>query len=762
MNNHSFNVIGKPVRKVDGVELVTGKAKFSGDLRFPGMLYGYAVRAGIAAGKIRSVDSEAALRVSGVKAVLTAKDIPGPNIIGILPPFDQPLLAVNEIRYAGESVALVVANDLKAAKEGAAAVKLDIEPLKPVLTIEEALESSCRKIHPSGNITYSKKLIKGDVTEGFKEADVIVENTYTTSFQEHAYLEPEAVCAVPSGDNRITVYASCQSPFHLRGHIANNLSVPASRVKVVQAYTGGSFGGKDDVATEIGTLAAVAALKTGKPVMIAHERGESITGSNVRHASKIKYKTGAKKDGTIVAREVKVLLDGGAYASESPFVAVKALVHAAGPYKIPNIFVESTAVYTNKTYAGAFRGFGVPQVTFASECQMDELAEKLSMDPLILRKKNALRAGDGTATSQVYDKSVGLVKTIEKIEEERKAHRGSDNGSKDEEGRYLYGTGYSCMLQGISNGAEGIDVVGASVQMSQDGSVLVGVGLTELGQGSRTVFAQIASEVLGVSIDKVTARQVDTDSVHDSGPTVASRSTTVGGMAVLKAAEEVKKSIIKMASIMFKADEDLVVLKDNFAILKVDEKARIPLADVATAAYWTGFPIMNLAFSKAPEADYDHETHQGKIYIAYNFGTHFMRIRIDRYTGKVEIIKHVAAHDVGKVINRLGFEGQVEGGSLIGLGYAHLEKIIYSSEGKIVNANFADYAVPTIRDRIPTEAVAVEDYNPTGPFGAKGVGEPPVAGTAAVFANAVSNALGIRFRSLPITREDILKAIKDR
>ncbi|RKX81903.1 MAG: hypothetical protein DRP57_11060, partial [Spirochaetes bacterium] len=255
MNNHSFNVIGKPVRKVDGVELVTGKAKFSGDLRFPGMLYGYAVRAGIAAGKIRSVDSEAALRVSGVKAVLTAKDIPGPNIIGILPPFDQPLLAVNEIRYAGESVALVVANDLRAAKEGAAAVKLDIEPLKPVLTIDEALKSGCRKIHPSGNITYSKKLIKGDITEGFKEADVIVENTYTTSFQEHAYLEPEAVCAVPSGDNRITVYASCQSPFHLRGHIANNLSVPASRVKVVQAYTGGSFGGKDDVATEIGILA---------------------------------------------------------------------------------------------------------------------------------------------------------------------------------------------------------------------------------------------------------------------------------------------------------------------------------------------------------------------------------------------------------------------------------------------------------------------------------------------------------------------------
>ena len=755
MVKKDYAIIGKSVSKVDGVELVTGKAKFTADMKFPNMLYGYARRAKITAGKIKKINFSPALSIPGVITVLLAQDIPGPNIIGILPPFDQPLLIKDEIRYEGDSIALVIANSKIAAKSAAQTIMVEIEPLEPILSIDEALKKGARNIHPNGNITFSKKLIKGDINKGFKEADTIVENTYNTSFQEHAYLEPEAVCAIPSGDNRVTVYASCQSPFHLRSHIAANLNFPASRVKVIQAYTGGSFGGKDDVATEIGSLASIAAVKLGKPVMIAHDREESIIGSNLRHAACMYYKTGVKKDGTIIAREIKILLDGGAYASESPFVTMKTLIHAAGPYNIPNIFVESTSVYTNKTYCGAFRGFGVPQVTFASESQIDELAQVLKIDPLEFRLKNALRAGDNTATGQIFNKSVGLIKTIHKVNEKRNSIKTSMKSSNN---RWLYGTGFSCMLQGISNGAEGIDVVGASVQISQDGSVLIGVGLTELGQGSRTVSAQIAVEVLGVTIDKVTVKQVDTDSVHDSGPTVASRNTTVGGMAVFKAAQEVKKSLIKMASLIFKTSEKEIILKENFAVLKNKDSTRIPLKEIATAAYWTGFPLMNLAFSKAPEANYNHETHQGNIYIAYNFGTHMMNIRVDRYTGKVEVLQHIAAHDVGKVINLLGIEGQIEGGSLIGFGLAHMEKVIFR-EGKIINANFADYAVPTVKDRIPTETILVEDYNPTGPFGAKGVGEPPVAGAAAAFANAVANATGVRFRKLPITREDILMAI---
>ncbi len=755
MEDRKLAVVGRKTRKVDGPELVTGKALFTADMRFPGMLYGRAARANTPAALIQGIDVSAALAVPGVVGVLRAEDIPGPNLIGILPPFDQPLLARDTIRYRGESIAFVVAESSEAAKRGAAEVNLVATPLKPVLTLDEAMAPDARPIHPNGNLTFSRKLVKGDYEKGFAEADVTVEGTFETSFQEHAYLEPEAVCAVPGGDGRITVYASCQSPFHLRGHIAANLGVPASRVKVVQAYTGGSFGGKDDVATEIGSLAAISAVKYARPVMVSHDREESIVGSNLRHASRIWIKTGARRDGTITARQVKVLLDGGAYASESPFVTMKALIHAGGPYRVPNLHVEVSTYYTNKTYAGAFRGFGVPQVTFASESQMDELAEKLGMDPLALRRHNALRPGDANATSQVFPESVGLVQTIDKIEEIWK----TIPKKKREDDRYLYGTGVSSMLQGISNGAEGVDVVGASVQMSQDGSVLVGIGLTELGQGSRTVFAQIAAEVLGVPIGTITVRHVDTDSVHDSGPTVASRSTTVGGKAVYNAAMAVRNSLRAMAALMFKAPEEMIEFRDGFACLSGVPDAKIPVSQVATAAYWTGFPLMNLEFSKAPPSEYDHETHQGNIYVAYNYGTHLFDIRIDKLTGEVDVLRHTACHDLGRVVNPAGAEGQVQGGSLIGYGLAHTEKILTDQTGRILNPNFADYAVPTMKDRIGTEVLFVEEGSPNGPYGAKGIGEPPVAGAASAFANAVSAAAGYRFRTLPITKEDILRVI---
>lgn len=754
MKDQNLMHVGKSALKVDGRELVTGKAKFSGDFKFPELLHGHACRSKIAAGYIKDIDVSQALKVPGVVDVILPKDIPGKNIIGILPPHDQPVLADKEIRYAGESYCLVIATSVQAAKAGAKAIKTTIEPITPILTIDESLAKGARKIHPSGNITVSKKLIKGDSEKAFAEADIVLEDTFETSNQEHAYMETEVVCAEPSGDGRVTVHASCQSPFHIRGHIAANLNVPVSRIKVVQAYTGGSFGGKDDVATEIGSLAAIVAVKHGKPVMICHERDESIVGSTIRHASRIQYRVAAKRDGTITGKEIKILLDGGAYAAESPFVVMKALIHSAGPYKIDNITVESTALYTNKTYCGAFRGFGVPQVTFASESMMDELAKKLNMDPLELRRKNALKPGEKNATSQIFQESVGLIETIDQV---AKVNRSYQLPSERQD-RYLYGTGFASMYQGISNGAEGIDVVGASVQAMQDGSALIGIGLTELGQGSRTVFAQIAAEVLGISMDKITIKQVDTDSVHDSGPTVASRSTTVGGMAVYKAAGEVKKSLLKMAALMFKTEEDNIILKNNFAQLVFDENAKIPLREVCVAAYWTGFPLMNLFFSKAPEANYDQENTQGNIYVAYNYGTHMMSIRIDKLTGEVKVLKHVAVHDAGKVVNPKAFEGQIEGASLTGFGLAHLEKIQYK-DGVIQNPNLADYAVPTIKDRIPTETISVETYNPTGPYGVKGIGEPPVSGAAASFANAVAKATGIRFKKLPITRQDILKAI---
>ncbi|MCX5975726.1 MAG: xanthine dehydrogenase family protein molybdopterin-binding subunit [Coprothermobacterota bacterium] len=754
-----FRTIGQPVGKIDGVELVTGRARYTADLQFPGSLQAVARRAGVAAGLLRHLNVEEARRSPGVVLVLTPADLPGPNLIGILPPFDQPLLAGPEIRHEGDSLALVVAETQEEAEAAASRIVAEIEPFIPLLDPEEALHADARKIHANGNLTFAKQLLKGDVEAGFAQAEVIVEDTYRTSVQDHAYLEPEAVLAVPESDGRLTVYASCQSPFHLRGHIAVNTGLPASRVKVVQPFVGGSFGGKDDAVTEMGSLAGAAALKLGRPVRIVHSRRDSFLGSHARHAAIIHLKTGAMRDGTIIARQAEILLDGGAYASESPFVVMKALIHVAGPYKIPHLRVDCRAVYTNKRQAGAMRGFGVPQVTFASESQIDALARKLGLDRWELRRHNALTVGEANATSQVFHESVGLVQTLERVKEEgdwpaclKRAHAG-DNP------RFKRGVGLAAMMQGISNGAEGIDVVGASVQVSQDGSVLVGLGLTELGQGSRTAMAQIAAEILGVSLEKISVRQVDTDTVHDSGPTVASRTTTVGGKAVWMAAQTVRTSLLEMAGLMLKAPAEAIELGLDHAYLRENPQAQIPLAQVATAAYWTGFPLMNLAFSRAPDAQYDHETHQGQIYIAYNYGTHLMEVEVDTWTGKVRVLRHLASHDVGKAINPLGVEGQVEGASLMGLGFAHLEEVL-EENGKIRNANFADYQIPSFAERLPTRFLPVEEATSNGPFGAKGIGEPPLAGAAAAFTNAVSDALGISFRRLPITPQRILEALE--
>ena len=753
--------IGQKVPKKDGVELVTGKAKFAADLTFPGMVFALKKAAGVPSGILKKVFIEEALKSEGVLAVFLPSDLPGPNKIGVLPPYDQPLLCDAEIRYQGDGVALVVAQTREQAEKASKLIRCEIEPLEPVLQIEDALEEKSRKIHPQGNITFTRKLLKGNVEEGFSQSDLILENTYHTSIQEHAYLEPEAVVAVPENDGRITIYASCQSPFHLRLHIATNLNLPASRIRVVQPFVGGSFGGKDDVATEMGCLAGMAALKLGRPVKMVHTREEVMTQANVRHPAIITIKTGVKKDGTILSRKINIVLDGGAYASESPFVVMKTLLHAAGPYRIPHLDVTSTAVYTNKIYAGAMRGFGVPQVTFASEAQIDELARALNLDRLEIRKKNALLPGEPNATGQIFNSSVGLMDTIQAVERkidwknaEKKAHEQSDS-------RYRRGVGIACMLQGISNGAEGIDITSASVQMIQDGSAIVNVGLSEMGQGSRTIYAQIAAEVLGLSLDRVNVRQVDTDLVHDSGVTVASRSTTTCGKAVELAALQVKDSLLKMAGIMLQTDHEKIILKNNMALLKENHEVGIPLSQVATAAYWSGFPLMHLSVYKAPESRYDHETHQGEIYIAYNYGTHFMEVEVDTWTGKVKVLKHLACHDIGRVINLLGAEGQVEGASLMGVGFAHLEELLVKN-GIVVNPNFSDYWIPTIQDRIPTESIFVEDQNPNGPFGAKGIGEPPLAGAAAAFVNAVSDALGIPLRKLPLKPQAIVEALSEK
>lgn len=748
----SATVVGQSVPRLAGRDLVTGRAVYTADMRWPGMLYARTKRSDYAHALIKRIEVEEAARLPGVAAVLTAEDIPGENSMGIII-MDHQLLARERVRYRGENLALVV-GDKEVLDEALELIRVEYEPLPVVLDPLEALAEGAPRIHERGNLTWECHLVKGDVEAAFARCDVVVEGTYRTGFQEHAYLEPEAVVAVPEAGGRVTIYCGCQTPFHIRSIVARALGVPFTSVRVVQATTGGSFGGKDEVDAEMGALAALAALRTGRPVMINHTREEAVMGASVRHAAIIRHRTGATRDGRILARDVDVVLDGGAYSSLSPFVAVKALAHSAGPYDVPNVRARVRVAYTNKTYAGACRGFGVPQVTFAAERQMDELARELGMDRMELRLKNAVRVGSSTAFGQVLRAGVGLEETIRQAAavagwKERRAGTGSG-------GRVRRGIGMACMMQGVSNGAEGVDAVGAFCQLAPDGSVLVGCGLADMGQGANTVFAQIASQILGVPLERVRVRAVDTDHTPDSGPTVASRATTMGGRAVAMAAEKARDKVVEMAASMLEVAPADLDLRDGMVVVKDAPDRAVPLAQVVNALYWTGQPINFEAWSKAPDARFDEQTHQGDIYVEFGYGTHVMEVEVDTETGKVTILRHVAAHDVGKAINRQAVEGQIEGGSLMGIGLGLLEEIKYDERGNLLNPNFTDYLVPTSADAPDTEPVIVEDPGAWGPFGAKGVGEFPVSAAAAALANAVSDALGVPVRQLPVSPEYVL------
>ena len=754
----NLTVVGQSVEKNNARAMVQGKVLYTADMRLPGLLYARTKRADYAHARIKHIDVSRAAALPGVAAVLTAADIPGENSMGIII-MDHRLLVTDTVRCRGDNIALVV-GEKDVLDEAIEAIEVEYEPLPVVLDPLEALKEDAPRIHEKGNVTWQCDLVKGDVEAAFAQCDVVVEGTYRTGFQEHAYLEPEAALAVPEPDGRITIFVGCQTPYHVRGIAARALGRPFSAIRVVQSPTGGSFGGKDDANAEMAALAAIAAVRTGRPVMIDHTREEAVIGASVRHAAIIRYRTGATRDGRILARDIQVILDGGAYSSLSPFVSVKALAHSAGPYDIPNVRSRVTTVYTNKTYAGACRGFGVPQVTFASERQIDELATRLGMDPMEIRLKNGVQVGSATATGQVLRTGVGLRETI------RQAAAAGEWESRQarscREGKVRRGTGMACMMQGVSNGAEGVDAVAASCQLNADGSVTIGCGMVDMGQGTNTAFAQVAAEILGIPLERVRVRGIDTDHTPDSGPTVASRGTTMGGRAVVMAATAAREKVLEMAARMLEVTPGDLDMREGMVVVKDAPEKALPLAQVVNAMYWTGQPINFEAWSKAPDARFDEHTHQGDFYVAFGYGTHVIDVEVDTETGQITILRHVAAHDVGKAINPRAVEGQIEGASLMGIGLGMLEELSYNEDGVMLNPNFTDYMIATAADSPDTQPIIVEDPGDWGPFGAKGVGEFPVSAAAAALANAVSDALGVPVQRLPVTPEYVLELLAGR
>ncbi len=757
-----YNSIGKRVPRVDGYEKVTGKAVYGDDLKFHGMLYAGCRYTDIPVGKITNIDVSRAEQMEGVEAIALHKDVPGRQRIGPIRADQYPLVK-DEVFYSGDVVAVVAAATQELARAAAEAILIEYEPLEGIFDVEEALKPDARLVHPEfkSNLVVHYPLRKGDVAQGFSSSDHVIERTYRTGFHEHAYIEPESVTAVPDPvSGGFDIYGSIQNPYTTRKVAAAFMGLLLNQINVKASTLGGSFGGKDDIINVMACRAALLAQLTGKPVKLTYTREESIQEGYKRHPYIMTYKVGFNADGRLQAMKIDILADSGAYSSQTFFVTWRSVVQATGPYEIPHVQTDIRGVYTNNTYTAAFRGFGSPQVIFAQESLMDEIAEICGISPLEIRRINGYQQGSVTASGQTLNAhQVSLKQVIaEAVEQsgyEQKREQYARMNSDRE--RFRYGIGLSCSFRGCSLGAEGTDFSSAIVAVQADGSVYVLTGLNENGQGMRTTFCQIASEVLGVALEKIVFLAPQTAAIADGGPTVASRGTLVGGRATIEAANTVKKRLFS-------------VIRDELQVTTLEETewkngliARkqalpgvepIPFEKAAEKAYWAGMNLSAYGWFKGPDVGWNEKTGQGNAYFTYVYGCQIADVKVDTHTGKIEALNITAAHDVGRVINRTGAEGQVCGGVAQGLGYGMLENYNIES-GEVKSVNFDTYLIPTINDIPPIQPVLVENPDPAGPFGAKSLGEPTLELTAAALNNAVSFALGTRSYQIPLTLEQV-------
>jgi CO/xanthine dehydrogenase Mo-binding subunit len=753
----NLHVVGKSVRRVGAVEGVFGRTKYTADYFFDRMLYVKVFRGAQPHALIKSVDTREAEKARGVVAVLTAKDIPGINDWGFTFA-DQPLLASEKVRFVGEGIALVAAETPEEAEEAANLIRVDYQPLPAVFDPREALKQDSPKVHNKGNVMFQCQVRKGDVAEGFRKSSVIVENEYTTQRQEHAYLDPEAAIGLPEPDGSVTVIAGMQSPFLVQMNVAKILGVTLDKVRVIQSATGGGFGGKDDVPPELCSRVALVATRTNRPAMLIHSREESIRCHNKRYPYFIKYKSGASEEGKLLASEVELISDTGAFASHGPYVLWRSAVHATGPYVVPNVKVDAFSVYTNNLYSGSFRGFGNPQVQFAAESQIDELAHKLDMDPVEFRLKNVLKDGSYTGTNQLLDHSVGVE---ECLRETARASNWKDKRNGDRKnGVKRRGIGVALMYHGNSTSRGAPDYSAAYLMVNKDGTVRYRTGITEIGTGTHTGHMQIVAEILGIPMDYIHLESVDTSAVPDSGPTHASRGLARGGAAAMVAAYKAREGLNAVAAELLACSPDDIEIVDAQAFSRKNPEKKISFKDLAREAYERGVNISHTGYFRAPKNVFDQQKGQGQAYANYTFASHVVEVEVDTETGEVKVLKITPAYDIGFAINPLLIEGQIHGGIAQGLGLAVMENVIIEN-GVVRNPNLMDYLIPTSMDMPEIDKpILIEKAYRLGPFGAKGVAEPPLIAMPSAIANAVYDAINIRIRDLPITPERVLMAIK--
>ncbi len=753
MSDHS--VVGKRLPRLDGLEKITGATRYGVDYSLPGMLHAKVLRSEVPHARIRSIDTSEAEALPGVEAVITAKDAPDVLIGRITHDFE--IFARDKVRHIGEAIAAVAAINVQTAEMAVKLIRVDYEELPAVFDPLEALKKNAPQVHElhsdalsglhkvDGNICATRRICRGDVTQGFADSDLVVENTFRTQAAEHCHLEPHATVAVVDPSGKATVWSSTQAPFTIRDLLARSLQMPVGKIRVVSTAVGGAFGGKADLVCE--PYCALLSRRTGKPVKMVMTRKEEFTASTIRHPMVIEMKTGLKKDGTLVARKIAITADCGAYADIGDVTLTYACIFAPGPYRVPNLDIQGVLVYTNQHVGGAMRGFGAIQAAFAYESEMDIIAAKLGMDPVELRNKNFLNDGDITATGQTVQWA-GPKAVIDAAMQTADWVSSVDNSDpRKRRGRGLACTAYSSGVGGRA------DFSGAALKMNEDGSVNVSVSNAEVGQGAVTVLSQIVAEVLGLSVEDVTINNYDTDITPlDTVGAAASRTTFVCGSAAKRAAEAAREQLLEFASQILEARAEDLEIKDRRILVKGSPDKAMSVAAICQAASMRGQTVVSSSSFTTDTGRIDPVTGQGKPFEFLQYACSIADVEVDVQTGETKVLRVVSAHDCGKAINPLNVEGQVHGGVAMGVGFALTEEI-QRSNGQTLNAGFTDYKLPTSRELRHIVPVIVEGYGSRGPFGAKGVGEPPIIGVAPAIANAVYNAIGVRITDLPLTME---------
>ena len=757
--------VGARIPRIEAREKAEGKAQYIADLYRPGMLHAALLASPFAHARIRAYDLTEALAMPGVRAIVTGDDFAEPDRMGAFIK-DEHAIAKGRVRYVGEAVAAVAADTEAQARAAAAAIRIDYEELPALLSPEQALASDTI-IHPEladyfkvfdtgsdGNVCSRTDFSEGDVEAGFAASDRVFDNTYETHAQAHVAMEPCGALAEIDAQGRVTLWSANQSVFRVQACVCEALGLPMSKLRCLTPRIGGGFGNKME--PHIQPIVVALTLKARRPVKLILSREEDFEMVRARHPFRIRIRTGVKRDGTFVAREVEAMLDCGAFADDSPGVLGFALLCGRGPYRTPNVRCHGRLVYTNKLRFGAYRGFGNPQITFASESQIDEIASELGIDPIDLRLKNIVSSGDTWFGGHTLASS-GLRECLEQVRDRSGWTQGAPPAAPGK--RRALGLAIAGQQSGLLG-------TGAIVRMLEDGTVVLNVGATDIGQGSDTVLSQMCAESLKVPIDNIAFASPDTDGSPFNWGTTASRITYMTGRSVVGAAREVEKKLKEHAADLLECGiEDLELAPGGAVVVKGAEDLRVSFFEIAKRAHWqTGGPIIGShawVFDQ-PTIDAKRAVAIGLPFAnigAYSFCAMVVDVEIDEITGKTAVRRAWSACDAGRAINPALVEGQIEGGFVQGLGYALFEEMVWDG-ARLANPTLMDYKIPTMHEApYEIESIIVESTGGDGPFGAKGVGEVGIIPVAAAISNAVSKATGTRHKRLPLTSERVLSGM---